>query len=191
MYFHDVNLLGVSRQGQRFRERVRKLSIRAGDILLLLGPTKRLAEIARWLGCLPLAERGQQLIQRDKVWLAVSIFVAAVLLASLGVLYLAVALAAVVVLYVGLNIVPIKQVYDAVEWPVIVLLGSMIPIGQALENSGGTALIANSIVDFSQGYSATVVLIVLMIVTMSLSDVMNNTATTVIAAPIAVDIAIG
>lgn len=189
LYFHGVNLLGVSRQGQRFRERVRKLSIRAGDILLLLGPNERLPEIARWLGCLPLAERGLQLIQRDKAWLAVGIFVTAVLLASFGVLYLAVALAAVVVFYVGLNIVPIKQVYDAVEWPVIVLLGSMIPIGQALEDSGGTALIANSIVDLSQGYSATVVLVILMIVTMSLSDVMNNTATAVIAAPIAVDIA--
>ena len=71
----------------------------------------------------------------------------------------------------------------------IVLLGALIPIGTALETSGGTALIAGTVVSLASGYSAVVVLTLLMIVTMTLSDVMNNTATAVIAAPIAIDIA--
>ena len=82
-----------------------------------------------------------------------------------------------------------REIYTSIEWPVIVLLGSMIPIGAALESSGGTALIANNIVNLAAGYGPMIVLTLLMIVTMTLSDVLNNTATTVIAAPIAIDIA--
>jgi di/tricarboxylate transporter len=188
-YRHDTTLLGVSRQGHQFRDRVRKLDIQAGDVLLLLGPGKRLHEISGWLGTLPLAQRGLELIQREKAWLAAGIFAAAILLSSLDILYLPVALAAVVSLYAMFKIVHPRQIYDSVEWPVIVLLGSLIPIGTALETSGGTAQIADLIAGLSAGYSPVVVLTLLMIITMTLSDVMNNTATAVIAAPIAVDIA--
>ena len=189
LYRHAVTLLGVSRQGQRFTERVRRLTIEAGDVLLLLGPSERMGEITSWLGTLPLAERGLQVIQREKAGLAVVIFATAVLLASVGILYLPIALAAAVVLMVLCNVVPLRQIYTSIEWPVIVLLGSMIPIGSALEASGGTALIAGSIVTLAEGYAPWVVLTLLVVVTMTLSDVMNNTATAVIAAPIAVDIA--
>jgi di/tricarboxylate transporter len=103
--------------------------------------------------------------------------------------YLPVALGCVAAAYVALNIVPIRDVYTSVEWPVIVLLGSMIPIGSALQTTGGTALIADGIVSFTGDLSPAVVLTLLIIVTMTLSDVMNNTATAVIGAPIAVDIA--
>ena len=189
LYRHGVTLLGVSRQGKKFRDSVRKLNLRAGDVLLLLGPNERLPEIVHWLGCLPLAERGLHLVQRDKAWLAVGVFAFAILLASVGVLSLPVALALVAVFMVLSGIVPLRQLYESVEWPVIVLLGSMIPIGGALEASGGTSLIAGGILSMSQGYSPVVVLALLMVITMTLSDVMNNTATAVIAAPIALDIA--
>lgn len=189
LYRHGVTLLGVSRSGQRFRDRVRKLVISAGDILLLLGPAERLSEVANWLGTLPLAERGLEVIQRDKAAMAAGFFALAIVLASLGVVYLPIALAGVVIAYVLLKIMPLRQIYDFVEWPVIVLLACLIPIGQALETSGGTGLIAEGIVALSTGWSPAVVLTILMIVTMTLSDVLNNTATTVIAAPIAIDIA--
>ncbi|MEE9358759.1 SLC13 family permease [Candidatus Vondammii sp. HM_W22] len=185
-YRHDITLLGVSRQGHQFRDRVRKLKIQAGDVLLLFGPNKRLSEISGWLGTLPLAQRGLELIQRDKALLAAGIFAAAILLSSLDILYLPVALSGVVALYAMLKIVHSRQIYNSVEWPVIVLVGSMIPIGTALESSGGTAQIADLIVGLSAGYSLVVVLVLLMTITMTLSDVMNNTATAVIVAPIAV-----
>ncbi len=186
---HDVTLLGVSRQGQRFRERVRRLEIRAGDVLLLLGPNERLADVVLWLGCLPLAERGLQVLRREKTWLTVAIFVVAIALASFGALTLPVALACAAALMVLLDVVPLRQLYESVEWPVIVLLGSLIPIGIALETSGSTGLLAGAIVAVAEGYSPAVVLTLLMIVTMTLSDVMNNTATAVIAAPVALDVA--
>jgi di/tricarboxylate transporter len=189
MYRHGVTLLGVSRQGHRFTKRVQELEIQAGDILLLLGNKDQLQDIAGWLGCLPLAERGLQVTQRKKAGLAVLIFATAVLLASIGVLYLPVALGIAVVLMVLTGIMPVRQLYESVEWSVIVLLGSMIPIGVALETSGGTAMIASGIVNAASDLSPAVILVILMMVTMTLSDVMNNVATAVIAAPISVNIA--
>jgi len=189
LYRYRVALVGVSRQGERFRENVRKLELRAGDVLLLLGGEDRLGDVVGRLGVLPLVDRGQRVIQRDKAWLAVGIFGVAILLASVGLVYLPIALGCATALFVLLNIVPIRDVYTSIEWPVIVLLGSMIPIGGALQSTGGTELIAGGIVDLSAGFSPVVVLTLLIIVTMTLSDVMNNTATAVIAAPIAIEIA--
>ena len=189
LYRYRVALVGVSRQGQRFRENVRKLVLAPGDVLLLLGSDERLADVTGRLELLPLADRGQRVIQRNKVWLAVGLFIVAIIAASVGVVYLPVALGCVAAAYVLFNIVPIREMYDSIEWPVIVLLGSMIPIGSALQATGGTALIADGIVDVSAGFSPAIVLLLLVVVTMTLSDVMNNTATAVIAAPIAVEIA--
>lgn len=189
LYRYRVALVGVSREGRRFREKVRSLILRPGDVLLLLGAEERLADVTTRLGLLPLADRGHVILQREKAWLSVGIFASAILAASLGWVYLPVALGCVAALYVLLNIVPIRDVYTSVEWPVIILLGSMIPIGGALQSTGGTALIANGIVELSGGFSPVFVLALLVIVTMTLSDVMNNTATAVIAAPIAVEIA--
>ena len=184
-----VAVLGISRKGRRFTKRVRHEKIRVGDILLLIGPAENLDDVTSYLNALPLAERGLQVTQHNRAWIAALIFAAAIGLASFGMLYLAVALAIVVALYVFIDIVPIRNVYDYVEWPVIVLLGSMIPLGTALEKSGGTSLIAEQIVLLTSGYAPWIVLTVLMVVVMTLSDVLNNTATAVIGAPVAVDIA--
>jgi len=189
LYRYRVALVGVSRQGEKFRDKLRKVELQPGDVVLLLGDEERLADVTSRLGLLPLADRGQRVIQREKVWLAVGLFATAIAVASTGLVYLPVALGCVAAAYAFFNIVPIRDVYTSIEWPVIVLLGSMIPIGSALQATGGTALIANGIVDLSSGFSPAIVLLLLVIVTMTLSDVMNNTATAVIAAPIAIEIA--
>jgi len=182
-------LLGVSRRGRSFRERVRKLQILPGDILLLYGVEDRLDHAVQWLGCLALADRGLTVLQRQKAGLAIGAFALAILAASFGWIYLSVALGAVVVVYVVFGLVKPTEVYESVEWPVIVLLGSLIPIGSALESSGGTALIAQWILSATQGLAPVMVLAILMIVTMCLSDVLNNVATALIAAPIGLEIA--
>ena len=184
-----VHLIGISRSGKAFRERLRQLTIEEGDVLLLQGNANEMPDVVKWMGCLPLAERGLQRNKTDKAWLAVGSFAIAVALASFGVLYLPVALACAAAAMVAFKIVPLREVYDQVEWPVIVLLGSMIPLGSALETTGGTGLIADGILTLTAGASGVVVLAVLMVITMTLSDVMNNTATAVVAAPIAVDLA--
>ena len=189
LYRHGVTLLGISRRGTRIRERVRRATINAGDILLLLGPEEQLPDVVEWLGCLPLAERGLEVTQRRQAWLAIGIFLAAILAASFGWLYLPLALAAAVVAYLVLDIVPINQVYESIEWSVIVLLAAMIPIGAALEASGGSVLIADSLVVWTEGLPAVAVLVILMVITMTMSDVLNNVATALVAAPIAIAVA--
>ncbi len=188
-YRRGVILLGISRSRVRIRERLREVEIQAGDLLLLLGPEETLDDVIDWLGCLPLAPRGLDVIQRDKARKAIVIFAAAIALASLELVYLPIALASAAVLYILLDIVPLSQVYESIEWPVIVLLGAMIPISIALEKSGGTQLLADLFVLGTDGWPIVLVLTALMLVTMTLSDVLNNVATALIAAPIALDIA--
>jgi di/tricarboxylate transporter len=189
LYRHEIMLLGVSREGKPFRDRVRKLVIQPGDILLLMGDEEEIDDVISWLGVMPLAPRGLQVIQRAKAWLAISLFSVAILLASFGFIYLPIALAACVVLYIFLKIISLSQAYDSIQGSVLILLASLIPIGAALEQSGGTALIADAIVDITQGWHVVAILALLMVVTMTLSDVLNNVATVLVAAPIAVSIA--
>ncbi|WP_299502833.1 SLC13 family permease [uncultured Roseobacter sp.] len=182
-------LLGVSRQGKRITKHLRKTEIKTGDILLLLVPRDTGPDVTDWLGCLPLADRGLAVTENSKVWLAIGLFAGAVAAASVGLLYLPIALGLVVVAYVLTRIVPLGELYDHINWPVVVLLGSMIPLGAALESSGGTELIAGALVSWTGGLPAWAVLTVLMVVTMTLSDVLNNTATTIVAAPVGIQMA--
>jgi len=182
-------LLGISRQGKSVTKQVRKTPIQPGDILLLLAPEDTAEDVVDWLGCLTLADRGLAVTQDGKTWLAIAIFAAAVAAAALGLVYLPVALGAVVVAYVLTRIVPLSELYGYVEWPVVVLLGSMIPLGAALESSGGTELIAGALIQFTGDLPAWAILTVLMVVTMTLSDILNNTATTIVAAPVGIQMA--
>ena len=182
-------LMGLSRNGQRITKHLRKTEIKAGDILLLLTPKDRGADITDWLGCLPLADRGLQVTADQKSWLAVGLFAGAIAASAVGLLYLPIALGIVVAAYVLTKIVPLSELYTQIEWPVVVLLGSMIPLGAALEDAGGTELIAGSLVNLTQCLPAWAILTVLMVVTMTLSDVLNNTATAIVAAPVGIHMA--
>ncbi len=191
LYRRGVTLLGVARQGKRFRERVRKLKIKPGDVVLLLGPESRVADAADWLGVLPLAEKSHTVLQRGKALFTIGVFAAAVATSVIGLIPLAVALAIAVAVYALFNVVSPREVYDSVEWPVIVLLASLIPLGLALEDSGGTKLIAESILSLTGSLPTWGILALLMLVTMTLSDFLNNVATALIAAPVGLSIAQG
>jgi di/tricarboxylate transporter len=189
LYSHSVTLLGVSRNGKRFTDRVRLLRIKPGDVLLLLGDAKRNAAAAAFMGVLPLEGRETQVVQRSKAGLSIGIFLAAIATAVLGWISLPVALSAAVIALVAVGLVSGSEVYDSVEWKVIVLLASLIPLAEAFEKSGGAELIASHILSVTAGFPAWVSLLALMIVTMTLSDFLNNVATTLIAAPIAIGMA--
>ena len=182
-------LLGISRQGRKITTHLRTTPLKAGDILLLLVPRDTASDVTDWLGVLPLADRGLAVTDNGKVWLAIGLFAGAVIAASIGLVYLPIALGLVVVAYVLAKIVPLSELYTHIEWPVVVLLGSMIPLGAALETSGGTELIAGALVGLTEGLAPWMVLTVLMVVTMTLSDVLNNTATTIVAAPVGIQMA--
>ncbi len=189
LYRYSVTLLGVSRNGQRFRDRVRLLPIKPGDVLLLLGSPERNAAAAAWLGVLPLEGRETQVVQRSKAGLSIGIFLGAIAAAVLGWTSLPVSLSIAVIGFVAVGLVSGREVYESIEWKVIVLLASLIPLAGAFENLGGAELIATQILAVTQGSPAWVSLLVLMVVTMTLSDFLNNVATTLIAAPVAIGLA--
>ncbi|MCK0167297.1 anion permease [Jannaschia sp. S6380] len=182
-------LMGISRKGRRIKDRLRRTEVQTGDILLLLAPTESVEDVVTWLGALPLADRGLAVTENKKIWPAAGLFLMAVVAASFGLVDLTVALGVVVVGYVLSRIVPLHELYTHIEWPVVVLLGSMIPLGAALETSGGTGLIANWLTGITTGQPAWVALLLLMVVTMVLSAILNNTATAIVAAPVGIQMA--
>jgi di/tricarboxylate transporter len=188
-YRRGVTLFGISRQGRRFRARVRKLTVKPGDVVLLLGPHARVAQVIEWLGVLPLEDRRHAVVKREKALLVTGIFAAGIAATVAGLTTLPIALSVAVCAYALIGIIGPRQIYESVEWPVIVLLASLIPIGIALEESGGTRLIAETIVDLSSSLPPWAILTIIVAVTMTMSDFLNNVATALIAAPVSIEVA--
>ena len=182
-------LLGISRKGRPIKRQTRKTVIRAGDILLLLIPKETYTDVINWLNCLPLADRGLNITNTNKMKIALLVFFFGLILTSIGIVKLPIILGVVVIIYCLLKIIPIRQVYKSVEWPVIVLLASIIPLGAALETNGTTSLIVDALTNFCIGLEPWLIISLLMILTMTLSDMLNNTATTIVIAPIGIKLA--
>ena len=187
----NVAILAVSRRGQGFRGRLRNFRLRAGDVLLLHGPAEQLGEAVAAAGCLPLAEREITFGRRQHAWLSAGIFGAAVAVAAFGLLPIYISFGIAIVLLVVTNALPTREIYEGIDWPVIVLLGALIPLGQALDATGGTKLVADLVLSTAGALPAWAILAVVMVVTMTLSDLLNNAATAVVMAPIGVRIAEG
>ena len=186
---HRVNLLALARHGKPERRRLSDIRFQVGDIALLQGENSDLPDVLQKLGCLPLAGRQLRIGQSQNLVLATAIFALAITVALLGLLPIHIAfVSAAVALVVG-NVVSLGEVYEAIDWPVIVLLGAMIPVGSALEATGGAALIAEILVSLARGLDAPWVLLILFVGTMFVSDVINNNATAVLMAPIAINTA--
>lgn len=188
---YGVNLLGVSRQGSRVRERLRDARLQTGDVLMLHIPADNTSETLSMLGCLPLAERAIDLAKPRRLLLGTGIFVCAVAATVVGLLPVQIAFVLAAVLMLLTRVVTLREGYDAVDWPVIVLLGAMIPLGDALDSTGGTQRIADLMLWLGEGRAPIVALAILMIVTLLLSDVVNNAAVAVLMAPVAVRLAEG
>tara|TARA_R110002124_G_scaffold233406_1_gene398688 strand:- start:56230 stop:58005 length:1776 start_codon:yes stop_codon:yes gene_type:complete len=184
---YGINLLAISRQDPRGRLRAVKLKV--GDVLLVHGGKDEVEGALVRFGCLPLEGRGVGFGKRKYALPALVIFASAIAMSILGSVAIAVSLGSAVVLFVLFNIIPTRELYDGIEWPVIVLLGAMIPVGGALEHTDVTTLMASGFLNFAGETSIVVVLAAILIITMTLSDVLNNAATAILMAPIAKDIA--
>jgi di/tricarboxylate transporter len=185
---HEVNLIALAREGQPVRERLGSTRLAAGDVLLLQGEADRLPEVIKTLGCLPLASR-RLTFEPRRVLVPVSIFATAILLTSLDLLSSSVAFAAAALLMVIVRSLSPREVYESVDWPVIVLLGAMIPVGGALESTGAAQLISSTIFELVGEVPPRVALGVVLVLTMALTPLLNNAATVVIMAPIVIGIA--
>ena len=181
-----VNLLAISRQGNRSVKRLRAQPFRAGDLLMVQGAPEAISEFASSTGCVPLAERELRIPDKRMAIMATIIMATSVGIAAFGILPTAVAFAAGVLASMIVRTVPARSVYNAIDWPVIILLGALIPVAEAMETSGMAGLIANVLLNqLAQGH-AVVALALIVIVTMNLSDLMNNAATAAVMCPIAI-----
>ena len=181
---YGINMLAISRQGRRSTARLRMMVIRASDVLLMQGPPEAIAGFASDTGCVPLAERALRIPNRRNAILSGGILALAIGAATLG-LSAAVAFAAGVLASMILRTVPLRQVYSAIDWPVIVLLAALIPVAGAMESTGAADLVARFLLDNVAQGQAVIGLALILVVTMSLSDLMNNAATAAMMCPIA------
>ncbi len=191
---HDrfgINLLAIARQGQPPKTLLGNTPFRTGDVLLLQGERNTMTQALSALGCLPLADRGLRVPPRRPVFLPIGVFALAILAAAIGVVPVQIAFVTAVAALILLGTLTLRDVYESIEWPIILLLGALIPIGEALQATGGTALIAGGILSLADDIPTWLMLALLMMVSMLLSDIIHNTPTAVLMAPIGAAVAQG
>lgn len=188
---YGLNLLAIARQEKKMRQRIDNIRFKAGDVLLLQGRVNNINDAITSMGCLPLAERGMKIGQPRQIILALGIFGAGIVSVVLGLLPVQIAFPLAALLLVLANVISVREIYTSVDWPVIILLGAMIPVGEALETTGGARLIAAQIMNIGADLPVWATLTIVLVVTMFLSDVINNAATVVLMAPIGISIAAG
>ena len=183
-----VALVGVARQGKTLKNRLRRTKFLVGDVLLLQGDVENLEQQLLNLRLLPLASRELGIVKPQRTLLAMGIFALAITAGVLNLMPLTIAFLIAIFAYVLLGILSASDLYSEIDWPVIVLLGAMIPVGHALETTGMTSLIAESITSMTTGMSVALILGLVLVTTMLMSDIINNAATVLVMAPIAVSI---
>ncbi len=184
-----INLLAISRQGRRSIRRLRSTTIRAGDVLLMQGIPEALSEFANEFGGVPLATRNISFPARGKASLATGVMACAIAGAAFGLLPAAIAFAAAALVYMVTRIVPPDKAFEAIDWPVVVLLGALIPVAGAMATTGAADALAKGLLGSVPGNHPVIALAIVLVVTMTLSDFMNNAATAAVMCPIAISVA--
>ncbi|MCC5903825.1 MAG: anion permease [Halomonas sp.] len=186
-----LHLVAVARDGGRLKQRLKDIRFQTGDVLLLQGSENEISESLSSLGCLPLANRELHLGQPRKLAMSIGIFVLAIVAMLFDLLPAAVAMSAAALISLLIGVLPLREGYQAIDGPVIVLLAAMLPVGEALETSGGAGIIANGLLKFGVEWPIIVSLAGLFILSMLLSNVVNNAAAALLMAPIAASLASG
>jgi di/tricarboxylate transporter len=182
---HGVNLLAISRSGHRLTEGLRDTKLQAGDVIVLQGPLDILPERLGDLGCLPLAERPIHLGSVRRGMIPVAILAGAMALAAFGVVPAAVAFFGAATLVLLTGSLPLRSAYENVEWPILVMLGALIPVSAALEHTGGTQLVSDWLSSVASGVPPWAAVGLILIAAMAATPFLNNAATVLVMAPIA------
>jgi di/tricarboxylate transporter len=180
-----VNLIAVSRQGERLASRLGEISLQAGDVIVLQGPLDLLFERLSELGCLPLAERTLRLGSARKGLLPLAILGAAMAATAMGYVPVAVAFFAAAGLTILLGALPVREAYDHIEWPILVMLGALIPVSDALRTTGASQVIGDWLGHFAATLPAWGAVALILVSAMAVTPFLNNAATVLVMAPIA------
>ena len=186
---HGVNLIAVSRRGRRLSRRLRDLILLPGDVVVLQGPLDILPERLGELGCLPLAERPLRLGSTRRRLIPIAILAAAMIATASGYVPVAVAFFTAAGLIILSGALPVREAYDQVEWPILILLGALIPVSDALRTTGGTDLIAHLLSGAADGLPAWAAVGLILVTAMAVTPFLNNAATVLVMAPIAASFA--
>ena len=184
-YTHGVNLLAVSRRGERMTERLGDIALCPGDVIVLQGAVDLLPERLRELGCLPLAERPLRLGSVRKGLVPLAILTGAMGLTAAGILSVGVAFFAAAALVILSGALPLRDAYKHVDWPILIMIGALIPVAEALVTTGGTGLIAAWLSGAAFALPPWGAVGLMMVVAMALTPFLNNAATVLMMAPIA------
>lgn len=184
-----VNVLAVAREGQPLKPSLSDVRFKPGDVLLLQGDAEVLDDVFKRFGCFPLAQRSLRLGSKRKLLVPLGIFAGAVLASAFGLLSVPVAFSMAAGLMVLANVIPIRELYEHIEWPIIVLLAATIPLGGAMERSGAADTLAAGVLWISMSSPDVVALVILLVATMLLSNIINNAAAAVLMAPIGISLA--
>ncbi|HEV2745999.1 MAG TPA: SLC13 family permease [Allosphingosinicella sp.] len=182
---HGVNLLAVSRSGERLTERLRDLILDPGDVIVLQGPLSTLPARLRDLGCLPLAERGLRLGNGSRGLLPLAILAGAMTLTALGWVPVAIAFFTAAALVMLVGALPAREAYSHVEWPILVMIGALIPVSDSLRTTGATDLIAAWLSSTASILPAWAAVGLILVAAMAVTPFLNNAATVLVMAPIA------
>ncbi|MDB6453709.1 SLC13 family permease [Falsirhodobacter sp. 20TX0035] len=182
---YGINVIAISRAGHRMTERLGATVLTGGDVLLLQGPAAIMPERMEALGVLPLAERSIRLGSVRKEVLPLVILVAAMGLTAAGIVPVAVAFFSAATLMMASGAISPRDAYESVEWPILVMLGALIPVSEALQTTGGTDLIGAWLSSAAAGLPAWGALTMIMLAAMAVTPFLNNAATVLVMAPIA------
>lgn len=186
---HGLGLLAVSRRGQGLTRRLRRLRLEVGDVLILKAPRERLAESLGALRILPLSERDVALGSRKRSWLPILILAGAMALVAAHVVPVALAFAGAAALMLLLRIMTMDEAYESVEWSVIVLLAALIPVSNAIQETGGADLIAAGLERTVGALPPLAALGLMIVLAMAITPFLNNAATVLVMAPIGASLA--
>ncbi len=191
--FEELNLLGLWRKGSRYRTRLTRETFKSGDVLLLGVRDLDEEDVSnkiKHLGLMPLRQRELQTIpSRSRLLKGLIFFSLSIFLVSFNYLSAAAAFLLCVLGFARIKIID-SNFYREIDWPIIVMLAAMIPIGTALQTTGLSDVIASSISEYASNLSLFWILFTILIVTMATTDIINNAATAVIMAPISTGIAL-
>ena len=186
---YQVNMLALSRRGKRTRTRMPRTRFQPGDVIVLQGAEDALSEVFTELGLLPLAERNVQLGGRRRAFVPVAVLAVAMIAISVGVVPATVGFFGAATLLVLFRSISLRELYTTVEWPIIVLLGCLIPVSDAIRTTGGTELIAGWLSQFGQMLPASGAVAMVMIAAMLVTPFLNNAATVLVMGPVAASLA--
>jgi di/tricarboxylate transporter len=185
----NVNMIAVSRSGDRLTERLRDIRLYAGDVIVLQGPISGMSDVLRELGCLPLAPREIHLGTVRRGLVPIVVLAVAMVLAATGKLPVGLAFFGAGLAIILFGSLTVREAYTSIEWPLLVMIGALIPVSDAIRTSGGADVIASALAGVAHSLPSWGTVALIMAAAMALTPFLNNAATVLVMAPIAASFA--